>query len=423
MKRIFYLSLSVALMLLLTGCDKLFGGSSSTGFTIDYIAFQEEEDGKWGLMDLNGNIILQPKFDNQPSSVVNDCFSVYDMDEEHYTLYKLTDEGKVEKIGKYKDVGAFTGKYCPVVDDNKNISYIDKEGNKVLDLKKIKGKKTIQAYNFFDGLAMVKLENGKWGYIDENGETVIPFKYYDAWNFNEGLGIVYLADPDEDGAKWSVLDTKGEVVFTKKFKEMTPDDFRFIDGLLDVRMPAGDDETKPAIINKQGEIVKKLKEGCSVTSFHNNYFVVYNYQKEKYSLMNTEGETIIKDKYSTLNYNGKILVGATGGDNDKYYLLTMEGEKIKRLPKGYVVLFDPEYKNYDTRMLVGKYNEGYVLVDEKGEEVDCEAEIFDYGMGYYWGVNAEEYEEYDDIDYGEPEYYDDAMDEEIEEADSVAAVG
>jgi hypothetical protein len=99
----------------------------------------------------------------------------------------------------------------------------------------------------------------------------------------------------------------------------------------------------------------------------------------------------------------------------------MEGEKIKRLPKGYVVLFDPEYKNYDTRMLVGKYNEGYVLVDEKGEEVDCEAEIFDYGMGYYWGVNAEEYEdEYDDIDYGEPEYYDDAMDEEIEEADAEA---
>ena len=401
MKRIFYLSLSVALLLLLTGCDKLLGGSSDKGFTIDYIAFQEDDGGKWGLMDLNGNVILQPKFDNMPMSVINDCFSVYDSDGSFYTMYTLTEDGKAKKIGKFNDVGAYTGKYCPVVDDNSNIKYIDKEGNKVIDLKKIKGKKAVQAYNFFDGLAMVKLENGKWGYIDENGEVAIPFKYYDAWNFNEGLAIVYLADPEEDGAKWSVIDTKGEVLFTKKFKDMTPDGFRFIDGKLDVRLGSPNDETREAVINKEGEIVKKMKDECYVSSIHNNYFVIYNSNKEKYSMMNAEGETVIKEKYTTLNYNGKILVGST--DDEKYYVLTMEGEKIKRLPKGYAILFDPEYKNYDTRMLVGKYDEGYVLVDEKGEEVDCEAEIFDYGMGYYWGVNAEEYDESEDFD-GDPDY-------------------
>ena len=413
----YHLSLSAALLLLLTSCDKLTGSSSSKGFTIEYVAFQEEEDGKWGLMDLNGNIVLEPKFEGMPSTVINGCFSIYDGDASNYTLYHLED-GKAKKIGKYKDVGAFTGKYCPVVDDNKNIKYIDTEGNKVIDLKKIKGQKAIQAYNFFDGLAMVKLENGKWGYIDENGEIAIPFKYYDAWNFNEGLAIVYHADPDEDGAKWSVIDTKGEVIFTKKFKDMTPDGFRFISGLLDVRVPAANDETRPAIINKEGQLVKKMKEGNVISSIQNNLILVYNYEKEKYSVMDAEGNTVIKEKYHSMSYNGKILVGST--EEEKFYLLTTEGEKIKRLPKGNVVLFDPEYKYYDTRMLVGTYQDGYIIVNENGEEIDSEAEVHDYGMGYYWGVNAEEYDEYEDFD-GDPDY--EYEEEDYIEEEDTAAVG
>ena len=42
---------------------------------------------------------------------------------------------------------------------------------------------------FSEGLAAVK-ENGKWGYIDTEGNTVIPFQYDLAYSFNEGLAIV-----------------------------------------------------------------------------------------------------------------------------------------------------------------------------------------------------------------------------------------
>ena len=115
-------------------------------------------------------------------------------------------------------------------------------------------------------------------------------------------------------------------------------------------------------------------------------------------------ETVIKEKYTTLNYNGKILVGST--DDEKYYVLTMEGEKIKRLPKGYAILFDPEYKNYDKRIFVGDSDEdGYVMLDEQGNEIDTQVSINNISMSYYWGVNVpnffpDEYEEeMDTYDY------------------------
>ena len=42
---------------------------------------------------------------------------------------------------------------------------------------------------FDDGLAPVK-QNGKWGYIDKTGKTVIPFQYDIAGLFNEGFALV-----------------------------------------------------------------------------------------------------------------------------------------------------------------------------------------------------------------------------------------
>ena len=42
---------------------------------------------------------------------------------------------------------------------------------------------------FYEGLAAVK-QNGKWGYIDETGKTVIPFQYDLALQFSEGKAVV-----------------------------------------------------------------------------------------------------------------------------------------------------------------------------------------------------------------------------------------
>lgn len=57
-------------------------------------------------------------------------------------------------------------------------------------------KKFIHASEFHEGLALV-CRDGKWGYINTNGEEVIPLKYKDAESFSEGLALVTNQDDEK----------------------------------------------------------------------------------------------------------------------------------------------------------------------------------------------------------------------------------
>ena len=56
---------------------------------------------------------------------------------------------------------------------------------------------------FSEGFAKIKL-NGKWGFVNEHGEEVIPFKYDDVTMFSGGFAEVAL-----DG-KWGKVNARGE---------------------------------------------------------------------------------------------------------------------------------------------------------------------------------------------------------------------
>ena len=45
-------------------------------------------------------------------------------------------------------------------------------------------------FDFFDGFAAVKNTSEKWGYIDLNGNTALPFDFDSAYSFNEGVARV-----------------------------------------------------------------------------------------------------------------------------------------------------------------------------------------------------------------------------------------
>ena len=73
------------------------------------------------------------------------------------------------------------------------------------------------AGSFSQDLAAVK-KDGKWGYIDMEGNTVIPFQFDYAFPFSEGLAVVGTLGehPTYDGATapvyfWSILDNQGNV--------------------------------------------------------------------------------------------------------------------------------------------------------------------------------------------------------------------
>ncbi len=393
------LGLLFLVAVVLIGCNKKEGADEEKNgqIEIQYFAFQEEEDGLWGIMSTDGTVLVKPKFSGYPSCVLNDRFFV--QEDNVCTLYSA--EKRPKKIGTYKESGAFTSDVCPVKDMNDNIYYIDKDGKKAIEFDKIDGKEVAGAYNFHCGRAMVCLEDESWGYIDESGDVAIPFKYADAWNFSEDLAIVYLDKPtfeEGDQAKWCVIDTEGNKLFTKRFGDMRPSEFTYADGLLEVI----DQDENYILLDRDGKVVQKLKPHCYSIYINDGLFVVYNIDTSKAGLMDKEGEWVIRPKYQSIVYNGSLLVCAE--EEQEYSLYTIEGERIASLPHGYVNLFDKEYKDHENYLLAGSWEDGYQLVDPDGNVVETDCEIHGFNTGYSWGFM--------DIGGGEEEYYEEDYSEE-----------
>ncbi|HEF3474383.1 TPA: WG repeat-containing protein, partial [Campylobacter coli] len=56
--------------------------------------------------------------------------------------------------------------------------------------------------------------NGKWGFIDKNGEFVIEPKFDGVGNFSEGLARVEL------NGKYGFIDKSGKIVIEPKFDDI-----------------------------------------------------------------------------------------------------------------------------------------------------------------------------------------------------------
>ena len=69
------------------------------------------------------------------------------------------------------------------------------------------------AKGFSEGYAAIrdKEETCRWGYIDKNNKPISEFKYYTAYNFHEGIGVVY------DGKYFGAIDTNGREIIPCKF--------------------------------------------------------------------------------------------------------------------------------------------------------------------------------------------------------------
>ena len=83
--------------------------------------------------------------------------------------------------------------------------YMDRAGSTVI------APRFSDARDFFHGLAAVK-QDDKWGYIDQKGTVVIEAAYDDARDFLETLAPVRV------GRKWGYIDTRGAMTISPQFQ-------------------------------------------------------------------------------------------------------------------------------------------------------------------------------------------------------------
>ncbi|MCM1467076.1 MAG: WG repeat-containing protein [Alistipes sp.] len=141
---------------------------------------------KWGIISDSGSVIVDFILDDVAVNSLGSAFAGNRaMVKENGSWYMINNEGKHVTEDTYAAVKA-------------------PEGN---------------------GYIAVANRDGKWGYIDKNGNQMIDFQYWDAKSFSEYLGAVQVAN------NWGYISRRNELVIPDYFEEAEP----FHGGIAQVR--------------------------------------------------------------------------------------------------------------------------------------------------------------------------------------------
>ncbi len=239
------------------------------------------------------------------------------------TNERLTDrigvnyKGQIVTNTDYKWMSLFSSGFA-VADHRKNGFVIVKPNEEDL---KINGIEVVRAKNPSEGLAPVRDKNGKWGFVNSEGEVVLPAKYRDVGNFWGGyawarneedlIGFIntdgeWVIQPKFSKAKdldpvsgiamvvekrdWCYVNLDGEITYGEKKQKLYP----YSEGLAIKRDPS---TKKVGCIDASGEWVIEPKFDVIRPFLHG--FAVAK-QDDLFGLLDKKGEWVIEPKFKML---------------------------------------------------------------------------------------------------------------------------
>jgi len=186
--------LSLILVLLLTGL-KTFSQTYSIDYTFERSHNSRiKQNKKYGLIDTNKTILILPIYEE-----VRDF---------HYGLAKVI---KNDKVGF---VNAKAEEIIPCVYDRDEQIITGAVVNYVVNTKGEITTVTVgteeSRLGFNEGLVCV-IKSGRYGFINKNNETIIPFQYDGADNFYDSIAIIKQKD------KYGAIDRTGKIVIPLEY--------------------------------------------------------------------------------------------------------------------------------------------------------------------------------------------------------------
>ena len=234
---------------------------------------------------------------------------------------------------------------------------------------------------YTDGLACVHL-NGKYGFVDLNGEEVVPPSYDYAADFSEGLACVLL-----DG-ELGYINNKGTIAVPFRNYDWCG---AFKEGLASFSVYG-----KYGFTNKKGEwqivamydSVEQFEHGASIASIDNKYGVIekrgktiipfkYQYMRRTYKgnfyevklrnrigIINCDGDTIIPINYHYIDHDIDL-----DNDTNKVLTVVMRNHKfgfVDKTGKEVIPLIYDSVNGFEDGLAVVEVNSKYGIIDEKG---------------------------------------------------------
>lgn len=171
---------------------------------------------KFGIINSKGEIIVDYKYDSiQKVQNANMVIAI----NSKKNLTEILKDGNVVASMLNSEI-MYKDKYIIMFSSKERI-YIDFDGN-VIDNKKI-----------FDSQLYANEKNGKWGFVDKNGEVIVDYIY----DYATELNINGFAGIKQNG-KWGVINSSGEIIVQPTY-EIKTDNPNFVGKFYEINKGYG----------------------------------------------------------------------------------------------------------------------------------------------------------------------------------------
>lgn len=383
--------------------NSLSSSTKSKAHVGDLHMYGDEKTGKYGYTDDAGNIVVPPKYDFKYSgdyyfAYTEFCFlsgshpEVGEFYEEMALVADSCGYGFIDKNGKevikcqymmalpfseglaavkdkktekwgyinkkgevvipflYRYPRSYTEGYAFVEKEENKWAYIDKRGNNITPWED-----SFTGYNFFvEGRAQIK-RDGKYGYIDYSGKTVIPCKFDHGSFFYGKYAIV------QNESKYGVINRTGNYVVIPKYKK--------IDRIVDPYVFVVGENNKEGVVDVFGNQILPF-EYSSVRYAGDKIFII--------GIIDNSGRM----RYGFIHANGSIISGI---ELEKAYGYRMGLASVKKNgkwgfidKKGNVVIpskYDDSRDFEEDGMAFVKLGNLWASIDTKGNVLTPYADV------------------------------------------------
>ena len=230
-KKIFaVIVLFIVIIMFITGIKKLITtGINSTGkiSTINY--FPVYSQGKWGIIDSNGEIIIKPQYDEMPivpNNMQKVFICTYDVNYEDGTYKtKIVNEKNEDIITGYDNI-RFIDNFNKsgeleiatntiIVEKNGQSGLMDLQGNILLQTE-------YDSISVLEGIdnSLIITQDGKVGLCDYEGNIIINTKYKEIKGIDNDYKNGYITVNDAN--LYGIIDFNKTVIFDNKYLDIKP---------------------------------------------------------------------------------------------------------------------------------------------------------------------------------------------------------
>ena len=288
----------------------------------DYEYFILRQDGKYGVMNKNGDIVIHPEYTNviipNPKKAVFICY-----DENNQT--KVLNQNNEQIFSEYEQIQPIRLKNIAsnLMYEKNLLTYVQDEKMGLINLEgEVIAKpiyESIEGLPYKEGELLVQLE-GKYGVINNKGNNLVEPKYdqitVDNYTTEEEgykrAGYI-VSNTTENGYRYGYVDINGNVLLEPEYTEVS----RIInikdnDNIYLIVAQNG----QYGVVKNQEQIIENEYQSISYNSESNTLTLE---KTKRYGIATLEGKVVIPVEFSQIDSTGKYIYATDVDGNVEVY--------------------------------------------------------------------------------------------------------